>query len=333
MNKKSAQELVSILMPAKDVESFVSACIQSIINQSYLKWELIVVDDHSSDNTYKIIDDYALKDNRIKIVKNFGNGIIDALKLAYENSKGHFITRMDADDLMSEIKIEELVNLLQSQNEVKIATGYVEYFSDSELGEGYQKYAQWLNQLVDNQNHFAEIYKECVVPSPCWMMRRKDFESIGAFNNDIYPEDYDLCFRMYAYQLKILGIPKVLHYWRDYNNRTSRTSLHYADNSFIQLKMHYFIKLDYNKSKKLILLGAGKKGKQIAKILVNRSIPFTWVTNNPKKIGLKIYDVLLEDQNYNLFSENHQVIIAIANPNEQKDVANRIENSQVFWFC
>lgn len=326
-------DLVSILMPAKDVESYISACIQSILDQTYSDWELIVVNDQSSDNTHQILNDFALKENRIKILKNSGKGIIDALKLAYQNSKGNFITRMDADDLMSKNKIFELVNLLQQKNEVQVATGYVEYFSDNELGEGYKKYANWLNNLVDKESHFSEIYKECVIPSPCWMMRRKDFEFIGAFNNDVYPEDYDLCFRMYAHKMKVGGVAKILHYWRDYNNRTSRTSKHYADNSFLELKMHYFLKLDFKKHKKLILLGAGKKGKQIAKILVNQNISFTWVTNNSKKIDLKIYDVLLENQVKTSFNQENQVIVSIANPDEQKEISSKIESSEVFWFC
>lgn len=333
MEKESVQVLVSILMPAKDVESFIISCIQSIIDQSYLKWELIVVDDHSSDNTCQILEDFAKKEKRIKILKNSGKGIIDALKLAYQNSNGNFITRMDADDLMPKNKIVELVNLLQQRKDVKIATGYVEYFSDNELGEGYKKYANWLNNLVDKESHFTEIYKECVIPSPCWMMRRKDFEFIGAFDNDVYPEDYDLCFRMYAHKMKVGGVAQVLHYWRDYSTRTSRTSSHYADNSFIKLKMYYFLKLDFNKHKKLILLGVGKKGKQIATTLINQNIKFHWVTNNSKKIGLKIYDVLIEDQAKTSFNKENQVIVAIANPDEQKAISSKIESSEVFWFC
>lgn len=333
MNRTKDFCLVSILMPAKNVESFIFNCIESILKQSYLHWELIIVDDHSEDATHQIIEEFSKKDIRIKILKNKGNGIIDALKLAYENAKGDYITRMDADDIMSKYKIEYLVTILESDKEINVSTGFVEYFTENGLGEGYKKYADWLNGLVINQNHFSEIYKECVVPSPCWMMRRVDFERIGGFENNIYPEDYDLCFRMYAHNMKVKGIQKVLHYWRDYSNRTSRTSENYANNSFLELKMHYFLKLDYDLNKELILLGAGKKGKKIAQILIDQKIPFRWLTNNQKKIGLNIYGVFLGNQSDITFSQNNQTIVAIANPTEQKEISTKIENSEVYWFC
>ncbi|MEK9908710.1 MAG: hypothetical protein VW500_06515, partial [Aquiluna sp.] len=83
--------------------------------------------------------------------------------------------------------------------------------------------------------------------------------------------------------------------WRDYPNRTSRTNPNYADNSFLKLKINYFLKLSYNENKKLVVWGAGKKGKKVAHILNELRVSFLWVCDNPKKIGKKIYENYLED--------------------------------------
>ena len=83
-----------------------------------------------------------------------------------------------------------------------MATGLVKYFSETTLGDGYQKYEQWLNQLTLENRNFEDIYKECVIPSPAWMCHRDDLDNCGGFAQQQYPEDYDLCFRFYKNKLK-----------------------------------------------------------------------------------------------------------------------------------
>ena len=191
------QPLISILIPFKNTELFLRECIYSIINQTYSNWELLIIDDHSKDKSYDLVEDYANKDKRIKLYKNDGSGIINALKLAFSKSKGDYITRMDSDDIMSEIKLEILINNLLQHGQSYIATGLVHYFSKEGISDGYRKYEAWLNSLTLNGSNYSEIYKECVIPSPCWMINRADLLAIDAFNPTRYPEDYDLAFRFY----------------------------------------------------------------------------------------------------------------------------------------
>ena len=99
---------ISILMPVKNAESFLTECLDSIISQSYENWELIAVDDGSSDDSLQILKNYEQSDQRITAYRNDGVGIIDALRLAYNYSQGGMITRMDADDIMTSDKLEVL---------------------------------------------------------------------------------------------------------------------------------------------------------------------------------------------------------------------------------
>ena len=85
----SSTSLISILMPAKNSEKFLSLTINSILDQSEKNWELIVVNDGSEDNTLDILQGFADKDPRIKIFNNEeGSGIIPALKTAFKHSRG-----------------------------------------------------------------------------------------------------------------------------------------------------------------------------------------------------------------------------------------------------
>lgn len=331
--------LISILTPFKNTSEYLPDCITSIINQTYTNWELIIVDDGSTDNSYKVVETYAKVDSRIKLYKNTGSGIIEALRFALSKSKGDFITRMDSDDIMISIKLGILAHNLINSGKGHIAIGLVQYFSEAGISNGYSKYELWLNKLTQTGNNYSEIYKECVIPSPCWMVYRDDLLTCKAFEPNRYPEDYDLTFRFYKYGLKCIPCSDILHKWRDYATRTSRTHKHYAQNYFLDLKLHYFMKLDYDIDRPLVVWGAGFKGKTIAKSLVEQSTTFYWVCDNPNKIGKKIYDQpLLEFRALTKFN-NPQSIITVANAEAQKDIRayfknlNMLPMQDYFFFC
>jgi len=314
--------LVSILIPFKNTEIYLSDCLDSIINQTYGHWEVLIVDDHSTDFSYQLVEQYVLKDKRIKLFKNKGQGIIDALKLAFSNSQGTFITRMDSDDIMHPDKLKIMTTNLTAYGRKHVAVGLVKYFSETGIQEGYKTYEDWLNKLTRAGNNYTEIYKECVIPSPCWMLYRDDLIACGAFNHNRYPEDYDLTFRFYKHQIKCISCDTVLHFWRDYSTRTSRTHVHYAQNHFTALKIHFFLDIDYNKTKTLTIWGAGTKGKIIAKTLVEKNIPFEWICDNPNKIGRAIYGKTLKDFQELEHIENPQSIVTVANKKAQKEIRN-----------
>ena len=331
--------LISVLVPFKNTSSFIAECLDSIVKQAFTNWELIIVDDHSTDNSYTIVEGFANKDTRIQLYKNKGQGIIAALQLAYSKSKGVFITRMDSDDIMAEYKIQSMHDDLVSYGKGHIALGLVNYFSEEGINDGYSKYEAWLNTLTKTGANFSEIYKECVIPSPCWMIHRNDLSACDAFNSNRYPEDYDLTFRFYEQNFKCIPCNKVLHHWRDYPTRSSRTHEHYALNYFLNIKIHYFLKLDYNPTRPLTVWGAGFKGKTIAKSLIKKDIPFYWICNNPKKIGKKIYKQKMLQFSYIEKLNNPQSIITVANKKAQIKIKNYMDGlnkqhmNDYFFFC
>ncbi len=331
--------LVSILTPFKNTDCFLTDCLNSVITQTYTHWELIIVDDSSSDNSYKIVEEFAKKDSRIKLLRNSGKGIINALQLAFNHSQGNLITRMDSDDIMRPEKLKILVNNLLKFGKQHVAIGLVSYFSEDGIKEGYKKYEAWLNELTKTGNNYTEIYKECVIPSPCWMVFRSDLIDCDAFNPNTYPEDYDLAFRFYKNNFTCIPCKNIIHDWRDYSSRTSRTNKYYSENHFIELKLYYFLELDYNKNKKLTVWGAGSKGKKVAGILVKKEIPFDWICDNPNKIGRDIYGKTLKHFSYLETINNPQSIITVANKNSQKEIKNYIKKLSLepildyIFFC
>lgn len=331
--------MVSIILPFKNTAHFLSECIDSIQSQTYGNWELLAVDDHSEDESFKLVSQYASGDTRIRVFQNKGSGIIPALQTAYTHAQGAFITRMDSDDIMKPNRLEVMRNSLKVHGGGHVAVGQVKYFSKRGISEGYDRYEKWLNGLTVQGQNYSEIYKECVIPSPCWMVLRSDFEYCEGFSPNRYPEDYDLTFRFYEKGLKIIPCNEVLHLWRDYDSRTSRTHEHYAQNYFLDIKIKYFLKLDYDRTRPLVVWGAGFKGKKISKALLAKGIDFTWLCDNPNKINKVIYGKEMKHYNALELLPHPQSIITVANEDAQSQIRGYLNNldqhpmKDYFFFC
>lgn len=331
--------MISLIMPFKNTAAYLSDCLDSILAQSYKEWELIMVNDHSTDESYAIAQSYANKEERILLLENKGAGIIKALQTGYSFSSGSLISRMDSDDRMHPERLNHMANALKTKGPGHLAVGQVQYFSTDGISDGYARYEKWLNALTQKGMNYKELYKECVIPSPCWMAFRADFDRCGGFQGERYPEDYDLTFRFYAGDLTLIPCDQVLHYWRDYPQRTSRNSVHYAQNFFLDLKLHYFLKLHHQPARPLVIWGAGTKGKHLAAAFQNKGVAFSWMCDNPNKIGKMIYGVSMQDFKEIDHLEHPQIIVTVANPQAQGAILQFFHLRQMeslrdfFFFC
>ncbi len=323
-------------MPFKNPGNYFIPCVESILNQSYKNWELIAVNDHSDDGSFQLAQSCANKHTKITVIDSKGDGIIQALRCGYEYSKGDYIHRMDSDDIMPRQKLEKMMEAISPKS---LVTGLVDYFSDDfDLGDGYKKYTTWINQSMKSGDLWKDIYKECPVPSSAWLLHRDDFESVGAFNSSLIPEDYEFSFRLYQSGIKIKIVPEVIHRWRDSTNRTSRMESQECPEKYVDLQVGYFLKIDRNKTIPLVLWGAGKKGKKIARVLLELGENFTWVTDNPLKFGVNIYNQIVRPRT-KINLKNYQQIIAISSPSEQIEVQSILDSLELknrknyFWFC
>ncbi|MEO9475816.1 MAG: glycosyltransferase family 2 protein [Cyclobacteriaceae bacterium] len=263
--------LISIITPVKDYQVYLEDMLKSVIGQSYPHWELLLVDDHSTDLSHKIMTTWAAIDSRIKVFQNPGNGIVPALQHALENAKGSLITRMDADDLMPPEKLELLSEALLNQPDKTITTGLVKYFGDKPISQGYLDYENWLNETNLNAVQWIRIYRECVIASPNWMMFTSDLKAIDGFNALTYPEDYDLTLKWYRSDFTIKVVPKITHLWREHPERTSRTSDRYDQAHFFDLKIKAFVESDWN-GHTIIIWGKNQKSKLVTDILDSCSV-------------------------------------------------------------
>ncbi len=281
--------LISILMPVKTAAPWLEETLNSILEQDYTDWELIAVDDFSADTSADILQEYAQRDSRIKAVQNKEYGIIPALQLALSLANGHYVTRMDADDIMPSGRLTHFVKALEKAGRGTVVTGMVKYFPEP-VSEGYLKYEDWLNERVQNNDHYRHIFRECVVASPNWLMHHSDLLDHHIFKNLQYPEDYDMLFCWNQAGFVIQGVPETTLLWREHPQRTSRNSEVYTQSSFFSLKLRWFLELANPKEHSIALFGAGSKGKVVANFLETYRIPFKWYDMNHERHGAGIYD-------------------------------------------
>ncbi len=332
------QPLVSIIMAVKDTAPYLRDCMDSILNQTYQNWELLAVNDHSSDETPQILQEYANKDARIVFLNSDRPKLIPTLQIGYAHAKGMLINRMDSDDKMPDYKLEVLVNEWLKHGKGTVIAGGTEHFVDEGVvGDGFLKYERWLNEVARTSTHYQQIYTECVIPSHCWILHKDDFDLVGAFDPIIYPEDYDLCFRFYREKFTIIGMDKILHHWRDREDRISRTWEEYKDNRYFDMKLRFFYEIDRDYSRPLVLWGGGRNGKDMAKLLQARKDTFHWVCDNERKIGKDIYDVRMEHFDAIKDLENPQIMVVVSSPDGKKEIQaifDQWEKKPVvdYWF-
>jgi glycosyltransferase involved in cell wall biosynthesis len=295
--------MVSIIIPFKNAAPWIEATLDSILKQDYKNWEVIAVEDHSSDGSTTLLEKY--KAPNIKVFKNQKEGIIPALQLGLAHSKGEFITRMDADDIMPLGRLKSMVEEIEKSPKKTIVTGKIQYFSNSIVSDGYRKYERWLNDRIEQNDHWNHIYRECVVASPNWIARRSDLIENKIFDELRYPEDYDMTFQWFHKAFTIKGIDEVTLNWREHPDRTSRNSAVYDQQSFFQLKLDWFLKIHPN-IQNIGLLGAGQKGKITAQHFINNNISFEWYDLNYKSYNTPLFGQEIKD--YNLMKKKMLLI-------------------------
>ncbi|GAB5416132.1 MAG: glycosyltransferase [Crocinitomicaceae bacterium] len=279
---------ISILLPFRNAAPWIVETIQSIQDQTHENWELLAVNDHSTDGTLSLIR--SAEDPRIQILTNEDEGIIPALQTGLKAATGAFTTRMDADDLMPKDKLKLLLSAIEGQRHV--VTGKVRYFSDSVVSEGYKKYEDWLNERCDQKDHFDHVYRECVVASPNWLVATKFLRQDKIFDQLQYPEDYDMTFLWKRLGYEIGVVNEVTHLWREHPQRTSRNSQTYNQASFFHLKLSWFQRNE--KGKTLGVFGTGSKGKMVIDQLKD-AYEIHWFDHEHSRYGAPLNGYAIED--------------------------------------
>lgn len=158
------EELVSVIVPVYKVEKYLSKCIESIINQTYKSLEIILIDDGSPDNCGNICDEYAKKDNRIRVIHKQNGGLSDARNAGIVASSGEYLMFIDSDDYIHPEMILKLYKRLIKDGSDMALCGF-SYVDEN--GEGIDKMNQ-KSPIKDEVLNKTEFFNKALKASGCW---------------------------------------------------------------------------------------------------------------------------------------------------------------------
>jgi len=184
------QALVSVIVPCYNVEKYLHKCIDSILRQSYQNLEIWLVDDGSPDGSGMICDEYARKDDRIRVIHKENGGLSEARNVAIDQATGEWITFVDSDDYIADDYVETLYYLAQESG-CQIAVGqFVEFVENSyprksggvvqnEILEPYNAVELMFYQKIFDTSAWAKIYHNSLFKSGIRYPRGLIFEDLA----------------------------------------------------------------------------------------------------------------------------------------------------------
>lgn len=288
-----SEPAVSIVMPVRDAAATLPACLTSIQRQSLRKFELIAIDDGSSDDSAALLQEYARHDARLHVLQAGRIGLVAALNQGVAAARAPFIARMDADDLMHEDRLSEQYAYLCRHPEIALVATQVELFPAEHIRAGYREYVRWQNACLDPAEIAANIYVEAPFAHPSVMLRRSALDMLGGYIDGPFPEDYELWLRMHEAGLRMAKLPRVLLAWRDHAERASRTDPRYARAALDRLRARFLARDPrLHNGRELVIWGAGRNTRLRARHLIEHGMsPCAWIDIDPKKIGHCVWGV------------------------------------------
>jgi glycosyltransferase involved in cell wall biosynthesis len=281
---------VSIIMPCWNAATTLDEAIQSIISQSFEDWELVAVDDGSTDETLGMLESWGGRDPRIRVKAMAHKGIVPALQRCCSEARGAFWARMDADDICMSDRLEKQLTLLEDEAPMTLCGTQVETVGDN-VQSGRRRYDDWLNSLITHEAMVRERFIECPIAHPTFMASRECFETIGYLDSG-GPEDYDFVLRAHAAGVQFKKVPQKLVQWRDHPGRLCLNNGRYSPENFRTLKREHLSDLLDHTDARFWQWGAGEVGKVwLREWEAHR--PESVVDINPRKFGQRIHGYLI----------------------------------------
>jgi cellulose synthase/poly-beta-1,6-N-acetylglucosamine synthase-like glycosyltransferase len=273
-------------MPVRDAGELLGPALDSLLAQTYCDFEVVAVDDGSADESLAALEAAAARDPRIRVESTAPRGIVPALARAAELASGELLARMDADDLCEPGRLEAQVELLDRRPDVAVAGCLIRCFPEDELARGMRRYEAWLNSLIEPADHARDAFVESPLCHPSAVMRRADFEAVGGYADDGFPEDYSLWLRLRREGRGLRKVPLVLFHWRDRPERLTRTDPRCAPERIAALKLAFLLDGPLRGRSSVSIWGAGPTGRAWRRRLEGRGVATeVFVDIDPRRIG------------------------------------------------
>lgn len=215
--KNIKNPLVSVVMPAYNAGDFLRPAIDSILNQTYINFELIVVNDASEDETFKILPSYKKLDKRIRVINTKANlGVAKSASLGVSHAKGQFVARMDADDVAVPTRIEKQIKFLLDHKDVVAVGGQCELINKDGVKMGEKRFPTEDKQVRNM------IFSSVPLQQPTLMVNRSLLPADFVWYDENYSsaEELELLFKLFRFG-KVRNLKDTVLKYRMHDHNTS----------------------------------------------------------------------------------------------------------------
>ena len=233
---------ISVLMPVRDAAPWLSESLPSLFSQTESAWELLAVDDGSTDRSRAILERWAARDARIRVLETAASrrGIVAALNLGLAAARAPLLARMDADDVALPERFARQAALLDDEPGLWGSCCRVEAFPARNVREGMSRYLAWQNSLLSSTEIARDRFVECPILHPSIMVRTSILRGVlSGWGERGWPEDWDLVLRAFEAGLTLERVPDVLLQWRLHPNQATRIDERYSEERLLAARAHY----------------------------------------------------------------------------------------------
>jgi glycosyltransferase involved in cell wall biosynthesis len=287
----AAAPLVSVLLPVRDAAATLPRCLRSLEAQTLEAHEVIAVDDGSTDASGRVLQEWAARDPRFRIVHTPPQGLVAALRTAAAHARAPLLARMDADDVCAPERLAAQAARLSHAPHLDIVASRVRLrHSSGRAPGGMRRYVAWQNTLLEHEAIAGDLWVESPLVHPSVMMRADVLHRLGGYREFDGPEDYDLWLRAERAGFRLGKHPDRLLDWWDSDGRLTRASSRYAPERFLALKIEALEARHLAAGRAVAIWGAGPIGKSWARALLARGHSVAaFVEVNPRKLGMMIH--------------------------------------------
>lgn len=232
--------LITVLMPAYNMEHYIGQAIESILNQTFQDFELLIINDASTDRTHNIIKTYFKKDTRIRLIKNKKNiKISNTLNKGIKMARAEIIARMDPDDISFPERLAIQFNFLRNHPKVAIVGANIQIINANGKPISKREYP------TSSANLKKIMFRYSPFAHPVIMFRKKAFEEFGGYSESMVPcEDIDLWFKIGS-KYEFATIRKSLLAYRMLLTSSSHSNLKAVEMLGFKIKLHAIRKYGY----------------------------------------------------------------------------------------
>lgn len=280
---------VSILLPVYNGAATLRRAVDSMLDQTYPHFELLLVNNASTDATSSIIHEYATLDTRVRPLYESQKGIAFALNHGVREAKGPYIARMDADDVSYPTRLEKQVAFMEQHPEIGLVAGLINHEGSSTDTEGYAEYVRQLNRWNTEAQLRHYRFVESPFAHPSVLFRKELMDAYGYYTEAEEPEDYELWLRWFQHGVRMHKLAEPVLGWYDSPTRLTRTDPRCSAECLDAVRYRYLAQ--WLKSRKdtlppLYVWGGGKLANRKMKRLQEYSgIPIAGIIDIKEKTG------------------------------------------------